>query len=95
MAALIDKPDLSPPPAPLNKTDGELHRRLVDHLETLKRPSDLLRVTQVSPHHFRVNTLALHADADSVLQTFRIIKSQFLHVEDRHGELVITDQTRR
>jgi hypothetical protein len=94
MAALIDKPEVPAPRATL-KADGDLRGRLVDHLDLLKRPADLLRVTQVSPHHFRVNTLTLHTDADAVLQTYRIIDSRFLHVEERGGELVITDQTRR
>ena len=90
MAALIDKLD------PGTTADGDtgLKRRLVDHLDVLKRPNDLVRVTQVSQHHFRVNTLALRVDADAVLRTYRIVTSRFLHVEDRHGELVITDQTR-
>jgi hypothetical protein len=94
MAALMNKLEPTPPPAP-PKADTDLRSRLVDHLDVLKHPSDLLRVTQVSPHHFRVNTLALHTDVDAVLQTYRITKSQFLHVEDRQGELVITDHTRR
>jgi hypothetical protein len=94
MAALMNKIEPTPPPA-TPKVDADLRRRLVDHLDMLKHPRNLLRVTQVSPHHFRVNTLAPHIDADAVLQTYHITKSQFLHVEDREGELVITDQTRR
>ena len=89
MAALIDKPDQSTTASP----KGDLKSRLVDHLAVLKRPNDLVRVTQVSHHHFRVNTLALRADSDAVLRTYHITKSRFLHVEDRDGELVITDQT--
>jgi hypothetical protein len=90
MAALIDKLD------PIATTDNaaDLKRRLVDHLDTLKRTNEMVRVTQVNRHHFRVNTLALKVDPDSVVQTFHIVKSQFLHVEDKLGELLITDQTR-
>ena len=74
---------------------GELKRRLVDHLDMLKRPNDLVRTTQVSAHHFRVNTLTPKMADDAVMPTYRIVKSQFLHVEEKGGELVITDQTRR
>jgi len=72
----------------------ELKRRLVDHLDMLKRPNDIVRITQVSKNHFRVNTLTPSLAADAVLATYRIVKSQFLLVEDRLGELVIIDQTR-
>jgi hypothetical protein len=61
----------------------------------LKRPNDLVRVTQVSNGHFRVNTLSPRMSDDSLMPTYHIVKSQFLHAEDRHGELVITDQTRK
>jgi hypothetical protein len=93
MAAMIEKSD------PTSPADGglaavELKRRLVDHLDMLKRPNDLVRVTQVSNHHFRVNTLTPRMAADAVLATYHIVKSQFLHVQDRQGELVITDQSR-
>ena len=53
-----------------------------------------MRVTQISHHQFRVNILALKIDADAVLRTYHIVMSRFLYVEDRDGELVITDQTR-
>jgi hypothetical protein len=69
-------------------------RRLVDHLDMLKRPNDLVRVTQVNKQHFRVNTMTPTTTEDSLLPTFRIAKSQFLFVEDRDGELVIVDRTR-
>ena len=96
MAALIDKLEPAPPPPPAApKSDKDLRSRLADHLDTLKHSYELLRVTQVTPHHFRVNTLALRNDADSVLRTYRIVSSRFLHVEERESELVITDQTRR
>jgi hypothetical protein len=95
MAALIDKLEPPPPPPAAPKADMDLRSRLVDHLETLKRLNEMVRVSQVTPHHFRVNTLALRNDPDSVLQTYRFVSSRFLHVEDREGELVITDQTRR
>ena len=93
MAALIDKLEPPPPPA-APKPDTDLRSRLVDHLDLLKGSHELLRVTQVAPHHFRVNTLALRRDPDSVLQAYRFVSSRFLHVEVRAGELVITDQTR-
>ena len=91
MAAMIEKPQpvTAAPPA-----GGDLKRRLVEHLELLKRPKDIVRVTQVSSRHFRVNTLSPRITAHDVLQTFHIVKSQFLMVEDRNGELVITDHTR-
>ena len=54
-----------------------------------------MRVTQVTNHHFRVNTLSPFHPADRVMETYRITKSQFLLVEDRLGELVINDQTRK
>ena len=38
--------------------DAELKRRLVDHLDMLKRPNDIVRVTQITNHHFRVNTMS-------------------------------------
>lgn len=90
MAAMIEKLERASSPA-----SGELKQRLIEHLDMLKRPNDLVRVTQVSPRHFRVNTLSPRQDADAVMQTYHIVKSQFLHVEDRDGELVITDQTRK
>ena len=90
MAALIEKMDSK-------KAGGsdDLKSRLVDHMDVVKRPNDLVRITQVSTHHFRVNTLSPHQADDNVMPTYRIVKSQFLHVEDKQGELVITDQTRR
>jgi len=90
MAAAIAKPEQVPSPS----VGGELKQRLIDHLDVIKRPNDLVRVTQVSSRHFRVNTLSPRQDADAVMQTYHIVKSQFLHVEDKAGELVITDQTR-
>ncbi|MCL2645848.1 MAG: hypothetical protein FWD61_02455 [Phycisphaerales bacterium] len=75
--------------------DTELKRRLVDHFDLIKRPNDLVRVTQISNHHFRVNTLSPIRASNSVLPAYQITKSQFLHVENKTGELVINDQTRR
>jgi hypothetical protein len=75
--------------------DTELKRRLVDHLDMLKRPNDIVRVTQITNHHFRVNTMTPVRAADSVVPVYQITKSQFLHVENKTGELVISDQTRR
>jgi hypothetical protein len=92
MAAMIEKRH---PVATAPRPDStDLKRRLLDHLDMLKRPNDMVRVTQVSSCHFRVNTLSPRMAADEVMQTFHIVKSQFLMVEERDGELVITDQTR-
>jgi hypothetical protein len=91
MAALIDKPE----PETTTRTATDLKARLVDYLDVRKRPNHVLRVAQVTNHHFRVNTFAQTHDDSNVLDTYTIIKSQFLHVEDRNGELVVTDQTRR
>jgi hypothetical protein len=96
MAAMIEKFDQTTESSGGGPSSAaELKRRLVDHLDMLKRPNDLVRVTQVSNRHFRVNTLTPRMSDDSVMPTYHIVKSQFLHVEDRHGELVITDQTRK
>lgn len=84
------EPGRKTPPRP---GDG-LKRRLTDHLDLLKRPNDVLRITEVSPCHFRVNTLTPSLADDALLTTYRIVKSQFLHVQDKNGELLITDQTR-
>jgi hypothetical protein len=92
MDALIEKPMPQTTTTKPNTTD--LKSRLVDHLSILKRPNDLLRVSQVSGHHFRVNTLSLRNDPDNLVQTYHIVKSQFLHVEDNGGKLIITDKTR-
>ena len=75
--------------------DTELKRRLVDHLDIMKRPNDIVRVTRITNHHFRVNTLSPVAADNGVLRTYRITKSQFLHVENKTGELVIQDHTRK
>jgi len=93
MAAMIEKMDVEKTPA-VPVSGAELKRRLVDHMDMLKRPNDVVRVTQVSSHHFRVNTLSPRMADDAVMNTYKIVKSQFLLVEDRNGELVITDQTR-
>jgi hypothetical protein len=96
MAAMIEKFDPATEPSGSGASSAaEIKRRLVDHLDMLKRPNDLVRVTQVSNHHFRVNTLTPRVSNDSLMPTYHIVKSQFLHVDERHGELVITDQTRR
>ncbi len=93
MAAMIEKFDSATSAQGRGNAD-ELKRRLVDHLDMLKRPNDLVRITQVNKHHFRVNTLTPKHAEDSLMPTYRIVKSQFLLVEDKLGELVITDQTR-
>jgi len=90
MAALIEKTDTRRPSPP----GDDLKMRLAERLDVLKRPNDIVRITQVNKHHFRVNTLSPHHEEHSVLPTYRMVKSQFLHVEDKDGELVITDQTR-
>ena len=81
-------------PTPAKRPETELKRQLVEHLDVLKRPNDLVRVTQVTDHHFRVNTMSPVRAEHSVLPVYRITKSQFLHVENKTGELVISDQTR-
>jgi hypothetical protein len=91
MAAMIEKLE---PVAAAPPTSADLKRRLIDRMDMLKHPKDVVRVTQVSKRHFRVNTLSPRMAPDDVIQTFHIVKSQFLLVEDRNGELVITDQTR-
>ena len=92
MAAMIEKFDQAE--SQRRGGDNDLKRRLVDHMDMLKRPNDLVRVTQVSKHHFRDNTLSPLQPVDSVMPTYKMTKSQFLLVEDKLGELVITDQTR-
>jgi len=81
-------------PKKRNGFDAELKRRLVDHLDMLKRPNDVVRVTQITNHHFRVNTMSLVRAPDAVVPIYQITKSQFLHVDNKTGELVINDQTR-
>lgn len=81
-------------PAAAKRADTQLKRRLVDHLDVIKRPNDIVRVTQVTRNHFRVNTLSPRLLADSVLPVYSIVKSQFLYAEEKGGELVIVDQTR-
>ncbi len=96
MAAMIEKWETgeeekgAKPPV----SGADLKRRVVEHFEMRKRVKDMVRITQVSAHHFRVNTLSPQVDEHAVMPIYRIVKSQFLHVEDRGGELVITDQTR-
>ena len=74
--------------------DTDLKRQLVEHFDITKRPNDIVRVTQVTNHHFRVNTLSPVTAEDAVMRTYRITKSQFLHVDNKTGELLISDQTR-
>jgi hypothetical protein len=93
MAALTEQSHEAQPKK-RNGFDTELKRRLVDHLDVLKRPNDIVRVTQVTNHHFRVNTMTPVRDPDAVVPVYQITKSQFLHVENKTGELVISDQTR-
>ncbi|HUO09794.1 MAG TPA: hypothetical protein VM008_15930 [Phycisphaerae bacterium] len=93
MAAMIEQFDESTKAQPRGK-GTELKRRLVDHLDVVKRTNDIVKVTQITNHHFRVNTLSPFKAADRVMPMYRITKSQFLHVEERLGELVINDQTR-
>jgi len=93
MAAMIEQFDESTRAHPRDP-GTELKRRLVDHMDMLKHTNDIVKVTQVTKHHFRVNTLSPFTAKDRVMSTYRITKSQFLFVEDRLGELVISDQTR-
>jgi hypothetical protein len=93
MAAMIEQFDESTKAQPRGK-GTELKRRLIDHLDVVKHTNDIVKVTQITNHHFRVNTLTPFTAADRVMPMYRITKSQFLHVEERLGELVINDQTR-
>jgi hypothetical protein len=93
MAAMIEQFDESTK-SPSRGKSTELKRRLVDHLDVLKHTNDIVKVTQITNHHFRVNTLTPYQPADRVMPMYRITKSQFLFVEDRLGELVISDQSR-
>jgi hypothetical protein len=95
MAAMIEKLEQTEGRDRGNGASGaELKRRLVEHFDVLKRPNDLVRVTQVTSHHFRVNTLSPRMAEHAVMPVYRIVKSQFLHAQEQNGELVITDQTR-
>lgn len=95
MAAMIEKPELEEGKDHKSPAGGdELKRRVVEHFEAGKRVHDLVKVTQVTPHHFRVNTLSPRVAEHGVMPVYRIVKSQFLHVAEQGGELVITDQTR-
>ncbi len=87
------QPD-APPRSRDRGLDTELKSRLIDRLDMIKRPNDLVRVTQITNRHFRVNTLTPSLAPDAILPVYRIAKSQFLYVEDRLGELVIVDQTK-
>lgn len=73
-----------------------LKNRLVEQLNSQRKPGQVLKVSQVSKNHFRVNWLtpAVVQGEASVMNTYRITQSQFLRVEELGGELVITDQTR-
>ena len=83
---------------------ADVGSRLLAHLTLEEGPGKRLRLTRIGPRHWRVNVYAEAAEASDMLAVFRplpafrtwcIVKSQFLHVEDHHGELVITDQTQR
>lgn len=94
MAALTEQSDETTQARPRDRgLNTELKRRLIDHLDMLKRPNDIVRVTQITNHNFRVNTLSSFTAEDRVMPMYRITKSQFLFVEDRLGELVINDKT--
>jgi len=95
MAAMIEKLEQEEGRGRGSAPKGqELKQRLVEHFDVLKRPNDIVKVTQVSTHHFRVNTLSARHMEHALMPVYRIIKSQFLHVVEQNGELVITDQTR-
>ncbi len=95
MAAVQQLTEENVPKGSTKAGESVLKRRLVERLEESKRFSDLIRVTQISPRHFRVNYISPVASDNALMQTYRITKSQFLYVEDRAGELIIADQTRR
>lgn len=88
---------LPPNEAPVENVPGAtLKARLTDLLMSRRTPGQLVRVTQVSGHHFRVNWMSpatITGDA-TVLRTYQMTKSQFVRVDDLNGELVVTDQTR-
>lgn len=75
---------------------NSLKTRLTETMMAQRTPGQIVRITQVSSHHFRVNFLSLTASVgkDSTLRTYHISRSQFLRVDEQNGELVITDQTR-
>ncbi len=79
---------------PVRQAESALKRRLVDHLDLCKRHDETIRVTQVTPHHFRVNYLTLGLGKHSVMPMYSISKSCFFYVEERNGELVLEDQSR-
>ena len=89
-------------PLPPNETPVEsvpgasLKARLTDLLMAQRAPGQIVKVTQVSGHFFRVNWMSpatVTGDA-TVLRTYRMTKSQFVRVDEKNGELVLTDQTR-
>ena len=95
MATTLDP--LSPNEAPVETVPGaSLKARLTDSLMAKRLPGQIVKVTQVSGHHFRVNWMSpatVTGDA-TVLRTYHMTKSQFVRVDEQNGELVVTDQTR-
>lgn len=94
MAATVEKKRPNQPPAELS-VGTDTKSRLLAFLNAGRKPGQVLKVTQVSKKHFRVNWMAPTTVAGEalVMRTWRMEKSQFLLVEDLNGELVITDQT--
>ena len=95
MAAISEDRVEELPRVPARAGESLLKRRLVEHLEASKHFNETIRVTQVSAHHFRVNFLKSTNEASSIMSLYRITKSQFLFVEEKAGDLVIVDQTKR
>jgi len=95
MAALSEERIDEMERVPARAGESPLKRRLIEQLEADKHFNEIVRVTQVSGHHFRVNYLKSTKDASSVMSLYRITKSQFLFVEEKAGDLVIVDQTKR
>ena len=95
MAAVSEEQAEQRERVPRRAAESPLKRRLVEHLEAGKGFNEMVRVTQVSAHHFRVNVLKQSHDTTSMMSLYRITRSQFLFVEERAGELVIIDQTKK
>lgn len=91
MAAATAKPEQ----AGSLPTASDLRARLIEQLESSRRPGELVRVTQVGRQNFRVNYLHSTIQADRTMPTYRMSRSQFLRVEEiADGSLLVTDMTR-
>lgn len=74
--------------------DSLLKRRVIEHIAATLKKDQQCRVSQITKSHFRVNVYTHFMSKDMAMPTWRITSSRFLHVEEREGELVVTDQTR-